>query len=265
VQPEEIFRVWAPAGVLWSDWVAPALFVQLDCSGEPAPAVPETTPPSFPASLPERAAIVLDLPGAQAVRIAMELAALHGYRPVPIVNASPGPASLPQTVQVLSLSEAERRSQSQFPIWVVDMRELVRTVCAATPALRELPLPPDAPPVFILDDVRAQSRRPAAHGTFDNRWIVFPQDFPSARFLLAHGIETVLLLQSGGGQPREDLAHVLRRWQEAGLSILRQDGTELRVDRPSRYRAIWYRALAIAGLRRNAAGGFGDFPEPRSG
>jgi hypothetical protein len=37
------------------------------------------------------------------------------------------------------------------------------------------------------------------------------------------------------------------------------------VAKPKRFRSIWYRLLAIAGLRRNSAGGFGSVvPQPSS-
>jgi hypothetical protein len=105
---------------------------------------------------------------------------------------------------------------------------------------------------------------------FDNRWVVLPQDFPSGTFLKANGIDRVLLLHDRDGQPREDLAHVLLRWQEAGVAIAaaRPGGAaaELRVARPSRFRAAWYALLVTFGLRPNSAGGFGSIiPMPSPG
>lgn len=109
-------------------------------------------------------------------------------------------------------------------------------------------------------------------GRFDNRWLVFPQDFPSATFLQSHRIDSVQLIQPSGDQPQDDLAHVLRRWQEAGLpvKVLNPGGTAtpraIEVRRPPRYRALFYRLFAALGLRRNSAGGFGAVvPHPSSG
>ncbi len=56
-------------------------------------------------------------------------------------------------------------------------------------------------------------------GKFDNRWFTFPQDFPSANLLRARGISAALVIQEKAGQPAEDLSHVLRRWQDAGIEI----------------------------------------------
>ena len=39
-----------------------------------------------------------------------------------------------------------------------------------------------APPAFLLDSDRMKAPAPDP-GRFDNRWLVFPQDFPSAAFL----------------------------------------------------------------------------------
>jgi hypothetical protein len=61
--------------------------------------------------------------------------------------------------------------------------------------------------------------------------------------------------------PHEDLAHVLLRYQEAGIAILSaatDGGAEpITIAKPNNFGRFWYRALALAGLRRNSAGGFG--------
>ncbi|HWI57229.1 MAG TPA: hypothetical protein VNZ22_08375, partial [Bacillota bacterium] len=92
---------------------------------------------------------------------------------------------------------------------------------------------------------------------------VFPQDFPSATYLLANGLGCVLLVQNWVQQPQRDLAHVLLRWQEARLAVvtygMRAGGPlqPLTVSRPSYFKQLWYRALVLAGLRRHSGGGFG--------
>jgi hypothetical protein len=101
-----------------------------------------------------------------------------------------------------------------------------------------------------------------AEGMFDNRWMVFPQDFPSGKFLLGQGIRNAVLI-SRWKQPGEDVAHILLRWQEAGISIYSKSVTSdeavcpIKVSPPSRFRRSWHRALAMVGLRRNSTGGFG--------
>jgi len=189
-------------------------------------------------------AIILDLEEAFSVWMGMALAA-RGYRPVPLYNGASGPAAIVEVGRIAGALQAVARE------------------------LAELSIAPDAPPVFLLDSNRWVGSAFISPGRFDNRWAVFPQDFPSANFLLAHGIREVLLGHASVSAPHRDLAHVLLRWQEAGLRILGCDvrssttPTLMQVSRPGNFRALWYRALVLAGLRRNSAGGFGAVvPEP---
>jgi hypothetical protein len=54
---------------------------------------------------------------------------------------------------------------------------------------------------------------------FDNRWIPYPQDFPSGEFFGAHGIRRVVVVQEADGETAEDLYEVLLGWQRLGLAI----------------------------------------------
>ena len=156
---------------------------------------------------------------------------------------------------------------------LVDNDQILAWLILGAETLQRCDLADDAPPAFLLDSRRQPPQMDALPGRFDNRWMVFPQDFPSANFLRARHISKVLLIQSDAQrQPQEDLAHVLRRWQEAGLelSVATPDTVAtpqpLTVNRPSRFRSLWYGALAVMGLRRNSAGGFGSVvPQPSSG
>src|SRR5438045_2558006 len=74
-------------------------------------------------------------------------------------------------------------------------------------------------PARWVASARLPGTRPADKGTFDNRWMVFPQDFPSARFLVGQGIRHALLVQKDRAEPQDDLAHSLLRWQEGGIKV----------------------------------------------
>ena len=248
----ELFEIWAPRGAVWSPWAKPVSFAEMgtvaDFSGADEP-LPELNLPADPGR-----ALVLDLPGADSVRLGLSLAQ-GGYRPVPLFNSTSGPAGPPGAGAV------------------VDLGPVVEWLMRGRQYLPRIALPDEAPPAFLLDSRRQQVEPRPAPGRFDNRWIVIPQDFPSAGFLKSRGIERAVLVQEGGrAQPGEDLAHVLLRWQEAGigLSLLdRQSPGEpqpLQLQRPSRFKALWYCALASIGFRRNSAGGFGAVvPQPSSG
>ena len=256
---KELFEIWAPNDSIWSQWASPALFAQIDYAkaDDPSQADMLALPWHERKARPDTA-VVLDLPGADSIRLALALA-WRGYRPVPIINASPGPIGL----QLNLLSQPTRSTPSA--IVVLDMSCLVREICERTPRLQALPLTSDAPPAFVLDSLRLKGTNPLSDDMFDNRWMVFPQDFPSAKFLAEQTIKRVMLVQTEKREPQEDLSHVLLRWQEAGIEILSKASgdtslpSRITVSRPSRFKASWYRALAIMGLRRSSVGGFGSF------
>jgi hypothetical protein len=185
-----------------------------------------------------RTAAIVDLPGAESVRAGLELAR-RGYRPVPLFNTSVGPSPL------------------------IDAGAIASALMAGAEELREISMPPDAPPAFLLDSDRTRPAMTPVPGRYDNRWIVFPQDFPSSNYLQAAGIGEVLLIQREAAAPADDLAHVLLRWQQAGIQIVATDPgargrtRSLTISTPSRFRRAWYRVMAVAGFRRNDAGGFG--------
>lgn len=243
------FDVWAPVGVEWSAWAKPALFAGLDRARLMEQSLGDwrTTDVSWAPSPRRRVAIVVDLPNVRAVQMGMALAAI-GYRPVPLFNVTVG----------------------RDPIIRID--PLADALGEAVAPLAELRIPLDAPPAFLLDSRRMSPEAPLLPGKFDNRWIVLPQDFPSGNRLLARGIGEVLLVQATDDAPREDLAHVLLRWQRAGvrLQLLNVTGNRqpapITVRPPTLFRRAWYLLLALSSLRRSSAGGFGGMiPLPSEG
>jgi len=247
MHPLCLFEIWAPDASVWSAWTKPVLFAHaLPLSADDPP----LNPPSLPDWLPPangRTAIVANLPGPDAVRWGVALAAT-GYQPVPLFNTSPGPAA------------------------TIDVRPILTLLSVGAGVLQETRLPAEAPPAFLIDAQRTGGGLRPLPGDFDNRWVVFPQDFPSATYLQRHGVSDVLLLQSATPYIADDLCHVLLRWQTAGLTIrmalinLPDGPQDLRVRRPLGFGWLWYRLLVAFGLRRNSAGGFGAVvPLPSSG
>jgi hypothetical protein len=241
--PQDAFARWAPAESAWSDWVKPALFATCPPEDITAPTQPVPLPDAAAlAHVPDthkRTAIVIDLPGDDGLQAALALAQ-RGYRPVPLYNTTHGPKA------------------------AVDVAPIARALVAEATRLDEMRIKPDAPPAFVVDANRMPPGPPPSEGKFDNRWMVFPQDFPSATYLRARGIERALLVQdSGSTRVRDDLAHVLLRWQEAGIALqvaspdTGHEPQPLVVTKPPLYRRAWYRVLSVLKLRRNNVGGFG--------
>jgi hypothetical protein len=224
------------------------LFAQLDCgeaagssaAGQQALMVPKAS---------HGTAVVVDLPGTDSIRAAAELAK-NGYRPVLINNASPGPLG-------------NSTSSASSPFTTLDMSPLLQEICIQTDRLRRCTPPSDAPPAFILDALRLKGTRAFRVGLLDNRWTIYPQDFPSASFLVERGIRRVLLIQPDEGQPQADLRDILFRWQGAGVEILSKinrttaEGTRIVIAAPSRLKTFFFRVLAALGWKASRVAGFG--------
>lgn len=250
----DAFAAWVPDlpddefGPAWTQWAKPVLFASIS-EATPPIAVQDEELSGLESDIRSRGnsvAIVVDLPGPRAVRIGLACARM-GLRPVPLFNGSSGREELIAT------------------------GELIETLRAGASQIQLLSLSNNAAPVFLLDSRRMSQELKPEPGKFDNRWLTFPQDFPSANLLRARGVSMVIVMQQKVGQPADDLAHVLRRWQEAGISI--QSATPestaielIEVKRPARFRRLWYGVLALMGLMSNSAGGFGGvIPHPSSG
>lgn len=251
---QAVFDAWAPSlpaddwGPAWSNWAKPVLFAHLDgLSGSPPVAAQGLADSTGVPSSDGRTALVIDLPGPSAAQVGCQLA-LRGYFPVPLFNGCPGISAC------------------------VPVEPIMWALVAGAEVLRQHPPAPESPPAFLLDSGRQGTGQAPTPGTFDNRWHVFPQDFPSANLLRARRIGSICVIQEVRQQPAEDLRHVLKRWQDAGLEVLGQTRVSadppqlLQIASPNRFRAMWYRWLCQLGLRRSSAGGFGAVvPIPGSG
>ncbi len=231
---QRAFAAWTPQEVIWSQWAKPIAFLQAEAAErEAAPNLLLESVAIDPAT-----AAVVNLPGAEAVAVGLELSE-RGFWPVPLFDGTSGPAA------------------------VVDVQAIARALSAGAEFLRRRPISGGALPAFLLDSNRMGSGSPPAPGAFDNRWVTLPQDYPSGALLASRGIRTVLLVQRGTLAVAPDLAHVLYRWREHGIRINAIDLADNRlledlpVFRPSGFRRMWYTAIALLGLRRSNVGGFG--------
>jgi len=195
----------------------------------------------IPVPYDRRTMIIVDMPGIQSVSEAFSYALL-GWRPVPLYN---GVASRGKML--------------------VDAAEIADGLRMGTDRLSKLSIPPDAPPVFMLDSRRMHGSK--APGLFDNRWCVFPQDMPSASYLNSMGIEKVIVRTPV--YVLEDLGQILFDYQKSGIALFElrniSDAPKaITARKPSLFKGFFYRLSVIAGLSRNSTGGFGSMvPYPR--
>jgi hypothetical protein len=238
----DVFLAWAPEGSIWSAWAKPVLFASMPEGGRLSlPSwLADAKPPSGSIAIPpyrRDTVLVIDLPGERAVHAGL-MAAGQGWRPVPLFNGC---------------------HSGELTRMIVDTHALIRALADGVPILDGTFLSPEAPPAFLLDQRRLSGAGRIGPGDYDNRWCVVPQDMPSARRLKQGGLRRVVLV---GNTVMEDLAHILRRYEEGGLELfqIRYDQAQeerLSVPRPRWFRSLWHRIQVLAGLRRNAAGGFG--------
>ena len=233
----ELYQMWAPpahavaGSTSWTDWAKPVLFASLPSTFKGDASELLVKQPAF---MPEgKSMIIVDLPSVQGVEEALGFAR-EGFRPVPLYNG------------VMSNGKV-----------LVDVKPLGRALYSGAEILRTMTLPNDAPPVFMLDANRMEgAQKPLS---FDNRWCVFPQDMPSARYLKSHGIEKVILRAE---KLQTDLSRVLYDYKKNGIALYictEKDRypRELAVKKRSFWDEFAYRFKTIMGLKRNAAGGFG--------
>ncbi len=189
---KETLRIWMGSGP-WSDWIKVPLFEQL---GRPYAASfhPLARDVSWAPAADAGVAIVIDLPGREAVDLGVVLARERGYRPIPLHDVCSDAAE------------------------ILDQGPILGALGEGAEQLARIALPTSAPPAFILDARRMRPERPPAAGRFDNRWRVYPGDLPSAEYLRSHGVTRVLVVQ-GRADPLADLAEPLYAWQAAGIAV----------------------------------------------
>jgi hypothetical protein len=147
------------------------------------------------------------------------------------------------------------------PSELLDQGPILRALRDGAVFLAARALPSDAPPAFLLDSRRRSVPRPLRGGMLDNRWQVFPEDFPAAQLLKQRGVSRVIRI--GYGKPAEDLARVLRVWQEAQIAL---EAKDLAIAGPPQplilpptpwWRRLWNRLRSRLGLGSQRRDGFG--------
>ena len=253
---DELYRIWAPPDARWSRWVKPVLFAFTDAIIQSIPARAIQFQCEWVPS-PGLAAILLDVPEEEGVLWGMKIAEL-GYQPVPLYNALPFPPSEKMT------------DPSSRPAATVPVERILATLVSGAESLQLLKLPPDAPPVFLLDSMRRVARTEVRPGVFDNRSICFTTDFPSAEFLISSGIRKIIVVQESTAFA-PDLLETLVCWQSGGVQIFLKERTGIAdpaavtARRPSVLKRLWLRVAFALGMHKGELGGFGGIVTTSAG
>ncbi len=201
---KEIYKIWAPAGKKWVDWVRPVPFVEMEHFdkgyGSFGAADKGIHGAGYVDDAWKDAAFIVDLPGRESVREGIALAK-KGYRPIPIFNGTVEQKDARATTDNESASLALMQYAGE---------------------LTQIELSENARPAFLTDRNRLQRYR--VHlGIFDNSWDVYHQDLPTAEYFLANDIHKIVIV---GQTVARDLAKILYPFQKKGIEIFLTNGYE---------------------------------------
>lgn len=199
---KDIYKIWAPAGKKWVDWVRPVPFVEMN-SYSKMYNYSDFTIPSI--GYVDRnctdTAIIVDLPGMESVKEGLALAK-EGFRPIPIYNGTAEQQGARATVD----------NQSAGIALALGAAELAKT------SIKETALP-----AFLTDRNRLQ-RYKMDVSVFDNSWDVYPQDLPTAEYMINNGIRKVIVV---GSTVAKDLKKILYDYQKKKIEIYLTNRYEL--------------------------------------
>ena len=197
----EIYKIWAPEGAKWIDWVRPVPFVNITEQSE-IYEVSEFIIPriNYIKKLSNDTAIIIDLPGNESIKEGIAIAKL-GFRPIPIYNGT---------------------DEQKGAIATVNNKLVKIGLVKGALELKKIKLENDAPPAFLLDTNR-MNRFKMDESVFDNSWDIYAQDMPSAEYFLENGINKVIVR---GESVQKDLKKILYKFQKKGIKILFTDGYE---------------------------------------
>ena len=195
---KEIYKIYAPNGAKWIDWVRPVPFVAIDTYNRKPIANFLDREAMFLKKYQQDTAIFIDLPGKESIELGIGLAHM-GYRPIPVFNGT----------------DEQQGSQATTNTYLIES-----CLINGSQKLKNIKLKNDANPVFLLDSYRTNRYR-AKESIFDNSWDLYKQDIPSAEYFKQNGINKIIVV---GEVIQPDLKKIFLKFQEKGIEIYITDG-----------------------------------------
>ena len=191
---KEIYKIWAPFGKKWVDWVRPVPFVEMNYYTKMYNYSDfAISPVNYTDGTSKDTAFLVDLPGMESVKEGLALARL-GFRPIPIFNGTAEQTGARATTDNQSVSLALALGASE---------------------LEKLEIEEDAMPAFLTDRNRLQ-RYKMDVSVFDNSWDVYHQDLPSAEYLWDNGVRKLVVVSE---TVAKDLKKILYVYQKKNIEI----------------------------------------------
>lgn len=198
---KDIYKIWAPVGKRWVDWVRPVPFLLINnktsCLHLQNLAFPHL---SYLDKNNKNTAIIVDLLGSQSVDVGIALAEQFGYRPIPIYNG-------------IMEQEGARSTSNNWSI--------ANNLVWGAYQLINIDISDDAPPAFLTDSNRLR-RYKLDCSIFDNSWDVYHQDLPTEDYFLNNGISQILVISNDG--IAKDLKKIFEGYSKNKISIFWTDG-----------------------------------------
>ena len=195
---KEIYKIYAPNGAKWTDWVRPVPFVAIDTYNRKPIADWMERKAMFLKNYQQYTAIFVDLPGKESIELSIDLA-YKGYRPIPIFNGT----------------DEQPGSQATTNTYLIES-----CLINGSEKLKNIKLDNNANPAFLLDSYRTNRYR-AKESIFDNSWDLYKQDIPSAEYFKQNGITKIIIV---GDAIQRDLKKIFLKFQEKGIDIYLTDG-----------------------------------------
>lgn len=209
----EIYKIWAPSGAKWVDWVRPVPFIAINDNMDKHKFCEfEINNIEYIEKEHVDTAIIVDLPDYDSVEEGISLAKL-GYRPIPLYNGT---------------------DEQEKAMPIVDNHSIESALVWGASELGKIKLKDNATPAFLLDTNRMHRFKMDA-SVFDNSWDIYDQDMPSAEYFLKNGINKIIIR---GSSIQKDLRKILYEFQKKGIEILFADGSEklnnIKIKKPPR-------------------------------
>jgi len=195
---KEIYEIYAPKNVKWTEWVRPVPFVGIDIYNRKKIRLINDKKIGFINEYKKDTAIFVDLPNIESIEYGISLAQI-GYRPIPIFNGV----------------DEQINSQSTTSSYLVE-----EGLISGAEKLKKIKIDNNANPVFILDSNRLNRYR-KNESIFDNSWDLYGQDIPSYNYFKDNGINKIIVI---GEKINRDLRKIFFKFQDVGIEFFQTNG-----------------------------------------
>ena len=194
---KEIYKIYAPNGAKWTEWIRPVPFVAIDTYHRELIDNWVDRKTMFLKNYQPDTAIFIDLPGKESIELGIDLAHI-GYRPIPIFNGT----------------DEQQGAQATTNTYLIE-----RCLINGSEKLKNIQLKNNANPAFLLDCHRTNRYR-AKESIFDNSWDIYKQDVPSAEYFIQNAITKIIVVAD---TIQQDLKKILLDFQNNGIEIYKTD------------------------------------------